>query len=264
MARVPSTTDYNSGLPSPFPSNNGDTRSEASPQDQSAAHPYSHSEHRAYLSISATPTSDNGGYPHSARSAASYVDPYHREQLSVQGSNMASHSSSLNLQDEADVAHPEPQEDAQQLKSDPDLPIDPSIAQSPTQYAYAQNLYGHEHQQYHNPQAVYPHPSRPDWAGYNGHTPITPNHHNVYHPQTPTGRPGNQVSVFPPTRALPSPLLCYPAPTCHSSVSCARVMSVCRKIADMVMYLGVLVCAHPRFAATQASSTPLRGNRAHV
>ncbi|KAJ4424112.1 hypothetical protein N0V82_001160 [Gnomoniopsis sp. IMI 355080] len=120
---------------------------------------------------------------------------------------MASHSSSLNLQDGADAAHQDPHEDAQQLKSDPDVPIDPSItAQSPTQYYPQTSPYGTagDMQHYGHPSAVYSQPQpRPDWSGYGAHTPITPNHHGVFQHQqtTPTaarGGHGNQVFSFVP------------------------------------------------------------------
>lgn len=197
----------NGGLPSPFPSHYGDNRS-AEPDaqhQQPAVHAYSQADQqRQTYALAATPTSDHSGYPASARSG-SFPQNY------VAGS-MAQHSSSLNLQDEAVAAHPEPHDDAQQLKSDPDVPIDPSMQaqQSPTQYAgYSQQMYGHaDHGQQYGHQAGWSQP-RPDWAGYSQHTPITPNH--VFHQQTtPTGARagGNQVSG--PVRYAPSSPAAHP------------------------------------------------------
>ncbi|KUI56967.1 hypothetical protein VM1G_00391 [Cytospora mali] len=203
-------TDY-SGLPSPYPSNFGDTRSEASLSDPSSAQQYtSQSEVRpTTYAATATPTSEYSGYPASARSA---TFPEHHLQRAygahpsgVGGSSMAQTptSPSMPLQDGRN--HQNPQQDHQQIKSDNDVPIDPSIAQpSPTQYAYPpQSPYGQPPTQDmahgYGHHSVYAQP-RPDWTGYGQPgAPITPGHH-VF-PQTPTtaaqSRP-NQVYSFVP------------------------------------------------------------------
>lgn len=173
-------TDY-SGLPSPYPSNFGDTRSEASLSDPSSAQQYtSQSEVRpTTYAATATPTSEYSGYPASARSA---TFPEHHLQRAygahpsgVGGSSMAQ------------------------------TPTNPSIAQpSPTQYAYPpQSPYGQPPTQDmahgYGHHSVYAQP-RPDWTGYGQPgAPITPGHH-VF-PQTPSSasqtRP-NQVYSFVP------------------------------------------------------------------
>lgn len=203
MDRV-ATSDFSTSLPSPYPSNFGDSRSEVSPSDPSSNnHQYATQPEarQSHYSTTATPTSDYSNYPASARSG-SFPEHLQRQQYpsaSIGGASMASNSSSLNLQD--GVGHQDPQQDPQHVKSDSDVPIDPSItAQSPTQYQYPQaspygsaapdmsHAYGHP--------GVYPQ-GRPDWATY-GHTPLTPNH-NVFghHQTTPTSATqarGNQVS----------------------------------------------------------------------
>lgn len=190
-------TDY-SGLPSPLPSNLGDHNlKESILSDHSTAHhhqPYTtQSEVRQNnYSTTATPTSEYSGYPASARSA-SFPDPttmqrYHHP-TGISGTSMAqSNSPSQSLPDGR--AHQAPQIDTSQMKSDPDVPIDPSISgASPTQYAYPPSPYGTVPAQDMNTHG-YAHAggyaqSRPDWAGYGSHAaPITPNHH-VF-PQTPT------------------------------------------------------------------------------
>ncbi|KAL2277375.1 hypothetical protein FJTKL_00075 [Diaporthe vaccinii] len=198
--------DY-SGLPSPYPSNFGDSRSEGSLSDPSSAQQYtSQSEVRpSGYSTTATPTSEYSGYPASARSGSF---PEHHLQRAyhpsgVGGSSMAQTptSPSMPLQDGRN--HQNPQPDHQQIKSDNDVPIDPSIAApSPTQYAYPpQSPYGQHPQDMahgYGHQNVYAQP-RPDWTGYGQPgAPITPGHH-VF-PQTPTTastRP-NQVYSFVP------------------------------------------------------------------
>lgn len=200
MDRV-QTSEYSTGLPSPYPSNFGsDSRSEVSPSDHTYA---SQPETRQSHYTTATPTSDYGTYPASARSA-SFNEHIQQQRHFQCGTSMAtSNSSSLNLQD--GVAHHDPQQDPQHVKSDSDVPIDPSIsAHSPTTYQYPQaspyasnpadmaHAYGHA--------AVYTQQQqRPDWGNYATHTPITPNHGVFAHHTPPAsatqpGR-GNQVSL---------------------------------------------------------------------
>ncbi|POS73235.1 hypothetical protein DHEL01_v208369 [Diaporthe helianthi] len=197
--------DY-SGLPSPYPSNFGDSRSEASLSDPSSAQQYSQAEGRpSGYSATATPTSEYNGYPSSARSENFPNHLQHRayHQSGVGGTSMAQPqptSPSMPLQDGRN--HQNPQPDHQQIKSDNDVPIDPSIAApSPTQYAYPpQSPYGQHPDMGHGyaHSGVYAQP-RPDWSGYGGTgAPMTPGHH-VF-PQTPTSastRP-NQVYSFVP------------------------------------------------------------------
>ncbi|KAF3770279.1 hypothetical protein M406DRAFT_271395 [Cryphonectria parasitica EP155] len=205
------TTDFSNTLPSPYSSASfGDSRSEAAPADPVTTQAYATQPEarQSHYTTTATPTSEYSAYPASARSSSfpeHQLQRAYQPSASIGGASMASHSSSLNLQDGA--AHQDPQPGAQPVKSDSDVPIDPSItAQSPTQYQYPQaSPYGssaqdmsHAYPQTH----VYAQP-RPDWTGYT-HTPITPGHHGGVFPHqqtTPTtatpGR-GNQVFSFVP------------------------------------------------------------------
>lgn len=188
--------DY-SGLPSPLPSNLGDhsLKPESLLSDHATAHhqPYTtQSEVRqSNYSTTATPTSEYSGYPASARSGSfpdHTMQRYHHP-AGIAGTSMAqSNSPSQSLPDGR--THQAPQIDTSQMKSDPDVPIDPSISgASPTGYGYPQSPYATVPAQDMNAHG-YTHASgyaqsRPDWSGYGSHTaPITPNHH-VF-PQTPT------------------------------------------------------------------------------
>lgn len=192
-----SAADY-SGLPSPLPSNLGDhsLKPESILSDHSTAHhqPYTtQSEVRQNnYSTTATPTSEYSGYPASARSGSfpdHTMQRYHHTATGMSGTSMAqANSPSQSLPDGR--AHQAPQIDTTQMKSDPDVPIDPSISgASPTQYGYPQSPYATVPAQDMSAHS-YAHAggyaqSRPDWSGYSSHpAPITPNHH-VF-PQTPT------------------------------------------------------------------------------
>ncbi|KAK0723022.1 hypothetical protein B0T26DRAFT_740072 [Lasiosphaeria miniovina] len=200
-----------SGLPSPHPSSFGDTQSEASSVDHESAAPFvTQQEARSTnYSTSATPTSDYSVYPPSARSGSF---PEHITRAYHPASN---HSGSSGGMAQTPTSPSVPMQDgpshqnSQQVKSDSDVPIDPSIAATSPTYA--------QHGQYSPyappPQDMahsYQHPSsaglyaqpRPDWTGYQQQpgAPITPGHH-VF-PQTPTSatsqtRP-NQVYSFVP------------------------------------------------------------------
>ncbi|KAL2277374.1 hypothetical protein FJTKL_00075 [Diaporthe vaccinii] len=258
--------DY-SGLPSPYPSNFGDSRSEGSLSDPSSAQQYtSQSEVRpSGYSTTATPTSEYSGYPASARSGSF---PEHHLQRAyhpsgVGGSSMAQTptSPSMPLQDGRN--HQNPQPDHQQIKSDNDVPIDPSIAApSPTQYAYPpQSPYGQHPQDMahgYGHQNVYAQP-RPDWTGYGQPgAPITPGHH-VF-PQTPTTastRP-NQVG------RVASSLLPLSAgnlfPSCGFPVADGKMRAYFQVLGTDIAYLGLQLCAHTRRAAAQATEATIRGD----
>lgn len=200
------------GLPSPHPSNFGDTRSEESSSiDSASAAQYSGQPEarpsNAY-STSATPTSEYGVFPQSARSGT-FSEGLHRAyhpSSSHSGSSggMAQQPTSPSMPMQDGRNHQNMQ--SQQLKSDSDEQIDPSLAQpSPTSYNYAQQSpYGPPatemaHGYGHPGGGMYQQP-RPDWANYHGHgAPLTPGHphHNVF-PATPTSsvpQRGNQVSL---------------------------------------------------------------------
>ncbi|KXJ94361.1 hypothetical protein Micbo1qcDRAFT_43611 [Microdochium bolleyi] len=193
------------GLPSPYPSTYGDTQSETSSADHGSAAQYSsHQEPRSSnYSTSATPTSEYGAYPQSARSTGSYPEPglrqYHPAASNTSGSSggMAQPPSpSMPVQDGRN--HPQ----TQQVKSDSDVPIDPSIAQPSPTYTHGQySPYAPPPQdmQHGYPQSgsMYAQP-RPDWANY-GH-PGAPAHgqmppHHVF-PHTPTSAPPGRPAQY--------------------------------------------------------------------
>jgi len=174
-----------SGLPSPYPSNFGDSQSEASSADHASAAPFATQQEvrSANYSASATPSSDYSVYPSSARST---TFPEHLTR--------AYHPPSSHHASTGGMAQ---------------TPTNPSIAQpSPTYGGHQYSPYGATAaQQMSHP---YTHPGsaglyaqpRPDWAGYGGgaDATITTGHH-VF-PQTPTSATathrGNQVYSFVP------------------------------------------------------------------
>jgi hypothetical protein len=168
-----------SGLPSPYPSNFGDNHSEGSSADHaSAVQPYPVKQEVNYPA-SATPSSEYGVYPQSARSgsfAEHLQRPYHP----------ASSASSGGM--------------AQQQ------PNNPSIAAPSPTYPYGQHSpYGPNPDMSHG----YSHPSsgmyaqpRPDWGGYGQHgaAPITPGHPVYGQPPAsapPQQRPSQVYSFVP-------------------------------------------------------------------
>lgn len=221
-----SATAYSqSGLHSPS-SALADTTSEDSPADHASAAQYpSQQEVRPSNyshSSSATPTSEYGVYPTSARSA-SFPDhlarPYHPSS-SHGGSNggvMAqSTSPSLPLQDDR-TSH-----ENTQIKSDQDVPIDPSIAATSPTYPPHNGQYSPYPQQQEMQHGYPNHPSagamyaqpRPDWAGYAGGQHPMHGGYPVSGAQTPTaaapsgarpGQVGHHLLQFisPPPSARP-------------------------------------------------------------
>lgn len=186
-----------SGLPSPYPSNFGDNNSEGSTTDHASAAQYPVKQEVNY-STSATPTSEYGVYPQSARSG-SFPDhvqrPYHPASTAGSGS-MAQQQNSPSMPQHDGRNH-----QAQSAKSDSDVPIDPSIAApSPTYASYGQHSpYAPNpdmsHSYSHPNSGMYAQP-RPDWAGYGQHggPPMGAHNHPIYAnpPQPPPSRP-NQV-----------------------------------------------------------------------
>lgn len=192
---------HHSGLPSPYPSAYGDTQSEASSADHPSAVQYPSNQEARGTSYptSATPTSEYGAYPQSARSTSSFPEhslrPYHPTSNHSGGSGgMAQTPTSPSMPMQDGRNH-----QSQQVKSDSDVPIDPSIAAPSPTYAPPSQYspYGAPPPQdmSHNyPQSagsLYAQP-RPDWGSY-GH-PAAPGQmppHSVYHTPTtaPPGRP---------------------------------------------------------------------------
>jgi hypothetical protein len=191
-------SDYQQpGLHSPYPPSTK-IKSERSAPDQTSAaqYPPSQDPRNANFSSSATPTSDYGIAPSSARSG-SFPEYIQRSQYPPQGQgtpagNMAQATSpSIPLHNDQAI-NPNPSSN----KSDADLPIDPSIAAASPTYPHhpsyspyapneAQPMYGQ-------------HPGhfpRPDWPP--GHYQTPPTHMPPY---------GHTVTTGPPTPAMVSPV----------------------------------------------------------
>ncbi|KAK3692032.1 hypothetical protein B0T22DRAFT_1761 [Podospora appendiculata] len=216
------STSLREGVSSQHPVKNG-SEAPLSSMERSAPE-YSQSEHSSAVpyttqqegrsssySTSATPSSEYSIYPPSARSSTfpEHIQrPYHPAASNHTGSGGMAQtptSPSVPLQDGRNHQSPH------QVKSDSDVPIDPSIAAPSPTYAHTG-----QYSPYSAPPPEmshgYPHPGsaslygqpRPDWAGYGGQQgpgqPIPPGHH-VF-PQTPTSAPPqarpNQVYSFVP------------------------------------------------------------------
>ena len=180
--------DYpQSGLSSPYASYNGH-HSEGSSADQASAVQYQPGQDykSSNFSSSATPNSDYG-LPQTARSGSfpeyiqrSYADgQQHRYSAGAPGgqAGMAQTSSpSLSMQN----GRQSDSHSSHNVKSDGDVPIDPSIAQSsptyPPPHNYSPYPPQHEMPQYPGQPMAY---GRPDWAGQQyqpmayGHSPAT-------------------------------------------------------------------------------------------
>lgn len=175
----------------------------------------------ANISSSNTPQSDYGVNPSSARSQgfppeqlARYSQQYHAapHHQSAVGSMAQSTSPSMSLQD----APPPDHRNSNHMKSDSDVPIDPSIAQQsspnyPPPYS-PYNPQGHDMAQYqgHPPPGMYQ--PRPDgWGQQYGH-----------HMPGPYQSPATTVGTASPnTTAGPRPgQVCHPQNDLFSSASC--------------------------------------------
>ncbi|KAH7000260.1 hypothetical protein EDB80DRAFT_866301 [Ilyonectria destructans] len=191
-----------SGLPSPYPSNFGDSNSEESTADHASAAQYPVKQEVNY-STSATPTSEYGVYPQSARSGSfpEHIQRSYHPASSTSSGGMAQQQNSPSMPQQDGRNH-----QAHPVKSDNDVPIDPSIAAPSPTYPYGQHSpYAPNPDMSHS----YSHPSggmyaqpRPDWGGYGQHggAPLTPGH-PVY-AQSPASAPPqqrpNQVYSFVP------------------------------------------------------------------
>ncbi|KAF4628067.1 hypothetical protein G7Y89_g10084 [Cudoniella acicularis] len=200
-----------SGLQSSYPSALTDAQSEESSADHGSAAQYPpQQEVRANnYSASATPTSEYGVYPTSARSGSfpeHLQRQYHPASNHSGSSGGMAQSTSPSLPQDGRTNHQNAQ-----IKSDQDVPIDPSIAASSPTYPPHGGQYSpyppQQEMQHGYPQhpggAMYTQP-RPDWAGYAGH----PQHpmqggYAVSGAQTPTSaapagaRPGQVYSFVP-------------------------------------------------------------------
>ena len=138
------------------------------------------------------------------------------------------------------------------VKSNPEVPIDPSIAASSPTYPpyspYAQQ--SHDMSQYQgHPPPGYPHWPQQQYAGHP---------HGL--PNGPYSSPGTAVS------AAGAVATAGPRPgqvgVFHRAPPDAVIMLTGPEPASLIS--GLLVRAHPRSPAAQAPASPLRRNRAHV
>ncbi|KAH8594719.1 hypothetical protein B0O99DRAFT_687497 [Bisporella sp. PMI_857] len=207
--------DYSqTGLHTPYPTAFTDAQSEDSPADHSsAAHspfPQHHSELRANgYATSATPTSEYAAqHPPSARSTGSF--PEHVPRQYYAGSSHSGSSGGMAQPPSPSMPLQDRSHQNSQIKSDQDVPIDPSIAASSPSYPPQNGQYSPYPAQ-HDMQHGYPgHPTgamyqqpRPDWAGY-GQPHGLPHQYAVSGAHTPTSaasapgaRPGQVYSFVP-------------------------------------------------------------------
>lgn len=189
-----STAYSQSGLPTPYPHAFIDSQSENLSADNTSAAQYPpHQEVRSNTySTSATPTSDYGAaYPPTSARSATFPDhlqrSYHSSNHSSSSGGMAQPTSpSIPLQDGRSTHQ------TSQIKSDSDVPIDPSISASSPTYAthgsqhpsyapdqMAQYSYAHQQQQQqHTGGPMYAQP-RPNWAASINH--VDHGHHPPSH-----------------------------------------------------------------------------------
>ncbi|KAF2834929.1 hypothetical protein M501DRAFT_943083 [Patellaria atrata CBS 101060] len=195
------TTDFpQSGLHTPYPTLT-EPQSEGPSADQASAaqYPQGQDPRTSNFSSSATPTSEYGINPSSARSGSfpDYIRSYNTpsQQSGSAGGMAQATSPSMPLNDGHANKH-----NAHNVKSDPDLPIDPSIAASPTYPSHQQ--YSPYPPQQHDMSHYAQHPTtpmyapRPEWAG--GHYP--PGQHPM------PGHYGHPATSGPPGQAMVSPV----------------------------------------------------------
>jgi hypothetical protein len=207
-----------SGLHTPYPAF-VDAQSEGNSADHASAAQYTPQPEvrstTAY-STSATPTSEYGVYPASARSGSF---PEHIQRQYHPASNHSGSSAGMAQATSPSMPLPDGRSSHQppQIKSDQDVPIDPSIAaNSPTHPPYGGGQYSpyppqqdmtHGYPQHPGGQ-MYAQP-RPDWAGYGGQ----PHHMPAPYPTTGVSTPTSAAPVRPgqvsfSTRFVPF-LSCY-------------------------------------------------------
>ena len=187
-----------SGLPSPYPSAYGDTQSEASSADHPSAAQYPGTQEARGNSYptSATPTSEYGTYPQSARSTSSF--PEHSLRQYHPASNHSGSSGGMAQQTTTSPSMPLQDgrnHQPQQVKSDSDVPIDPTIAAPSPTYPHGQYSpypqppqdMAHSYPQ-SGPAGMYTQP-RPDWANYAAHPSGQMPHHPVPYPHQPNSAP---------------------------------------------------------------------------
>lgn len=188
-----------SGLSSPYPAFS-DAHSEGTSADHASAAQYTPQQEvrTNNYSTSATPTSEYGVYPPSARSTGSFPEHIQRQyhpasNHSGSSGGMAQATSPSTLPDGRSNHH------NPQIKSDQDVPIDPSIAaSSPTYpqhgaqyspYPPQQDMSQHGYAQHPGAGQMYAQP-RPDWGGYGGQP-----HHMPPYPSTGVSTPSSAAPV---------------------------------------------------------------------
>jgi transcription factor CON7 len=190
------------GLNPPYP-DFPEQQAEGNQADQSgtAQYPQGQDPRSANFSSSATPTSEYSNLPQSARSGSfpEYIQraqPYPQSQGAAGGNMAHATSPSLPLQNQQANNHT-----PQSVKSDPDVPIDPSIAAASPTYPPHQQYSPHQYL----PQDTRPYPMNPSdfgqpHGGWPGHyqTPHIPHY-------------GHPASTGPPTPAMVSPVARPPA-----------------------------------------------------
>lgn len=209
-------TDYpQTGLNSPYPTFPEPPSEESSADQASAAHhpPQGPDSRASNFSSSATPTSEYANLPPSAARSGSFPEYIQRSyQPSAQGAaagGMAQpQSPSLSLQDGQNNDH-----QPQQLKSDSDVPIDPSIAAAtsptyPHQQQYSPYTPHHDMQHYPGHPSTPMYAQRPEWAGQ-----YPPQHHQM----AAYGHPASSGQSAP---AMVSPV--QRPPTVGTMFFCAR------------------------------------------
>ncbi|TLD06786.1 hypothetical protein E2P81_ATG10659, partial [Venturia nashicola] len=164
-----------SGLSSPYAHYNNGHQSEDNSADQASAvqYPAGQEYKPSNFSSSATPDSSYGIPPQSARSGSfpEYIQrPYadgtpNRYQSSAQGNHAAMAQTSSPSLPMPDGQQPNGNASQHNMKSDGDVPIDPSIAQSSPSYPPPHNYSPYPPQQ-EMPQQYAAHPmyARPEWA----------------------------------------------------------------------------------------------------
>ncbi|KAI1200408.1 hypothetical protein F5X97DRAFT_340513 [Nemania serpens] len=198
--------DYSqSGLPSPYPSVSGDNQSEASSADHASAAQYPNNQEArpASYSASATPNSEYSNYPQSARSTSSFPEHSLRQYHPASNHN----GSSGGMAQQTTTSPSMPMQDGrnhqpQQVKSDSDVPIDPTIAApSPTYphgqyspYAPPPQDMAHSYPQ-GAPAGMYTQP-RPDWANYAHPAAGQMPHHPVPYSHPPTSAPPGRPAQY--------------------------------------------------------------------
>jgi len=199
-------SDYQQpGLHSPY-SASTKIKSERSAPDQTSAaqYPPGQDPRNANFSSSATPTSDYGIAPSSARSGSfpEYIQrsPYPPQGQGTPAGNMAQATSpSIPLHNDQAI-NPNPSSN----KSDADLPIDPSIAAASPTYP---------HHPSYSPYT--PNEAQPMYGQHPGHFPRSdwpPGHYQT--PPTHIPPYGHAVTTGPPTPAMVSPVQRPPTVSC--------------------------------------------------